>query len=304
VNRAIILFGPTAAGKTALLSELQERRFEVISADSLQVYRGLDIGTAKPDPQLRSSIPHHLIDICGLDETFNVGTFCRLAQEAVRRISSAGRVPIISGGTAYYIRHFLFGMPQTPKASAAVREAVKAWHAQHGDQWCRKKLESVDPEAAAKIAPADIRRTLRALEVYEETGRPLSSFAPQRPQMRSDLDLTVIGLYREPAELRERIRRRVEAMFAEGLVEEIRGLIRSGVRTEWQSMQGIGYREFFLTRLSGEFSRSMTADMIIRNTRAYAKRQMTFFRTIEQALWLHPEEDRERLIQLLLRAAS
>ncbi len=304
MNRAIVLFGPTAAGKTALLRELQSGSFEVISADSLQVYRGLDIGTAKPDQQLRCSIPHHLIDICAPDEAFNVGAFCRLADEAVGNISGAGRIPIISGGTAYYIKHFLFGMPQTPKASTAVREAVRVLYEQHGDQWCRKKLESIDPEAAAKIAPADIRRTLRALEVYEETGRPLSSFSSRHPQMRRDLELTVIGLYREPSELQARIRRRVEAMFTEGLIEEVRGLIRSGARREWQSMQGIGYREFFLTRLSGEFSRSMTAEMIIRNTRAYAKRQMTFFRTIEQALWLHPEEDRDRLIQLLLREAS
>ncbi len=297
-NSTVILFGPTGVGKTSLLTELDARRFEIISADSLQVYRGMDIGTAKPTKEQQKAVPHHLIDICSPSESFDLGRFNDLAEQAVVKILQRKRLPIISGGTGYYIKHFILGMPETPQASFSVRKRIEDMHRMYGTAWCREKLAVVDAESAERISPNDTYRILRALEVFESTGKPLSSFSmTKRPG--KDLDLLIIGLYRERVDLFERIDARVDEMFRSGLVEEIRELMRAGAQADWPGMKGIGYREFFISRRSGEFSYRQTGELIKLASKAYAKRQMTFFRSIPGVIWLNPESDRAEIIRLL-----
>jgi tRNA dimethylallyltransferase len=297
-NSTVILFGPTGVGKTSLLTELDARRFEIISADSLQVYRGMDIGTAKPTKEQQKAVPHHLIDICSPSESFDLGRFNKLAGQAVEEILQNKRLPIISGGTGYYIKHFVLGMPETPKASPSVRIRIEAVHRRYGTAWCHERLAAVDPVSAARISSNDAYRILRALEVYEATGKPLSSFSMTRGP-GNDLDFLIIGLYRDREDLFRRINLRVDEMFRAGLVEEIRELMRAGAQADWPGMKGIGYREFFISRRSGEFSYRQTGDLIKQASKAYAKRQMTFFRSIPGVIWLNPESDRAEIIRLL-----
>lgn len=240
-KNVVFLFGPTAVGKTALLQSFFSEGYEVVNADSVQVYKDLNIGSAKADPGM---VPrHHLVDILEPWESFNVATFVRLADEACSDIISRGKTPVLSGGTAYYFKHFLYGLSEAPEASPEVRRDVASFMESAGKDGAFDYLRSVDPESARKIHPNDVYRVSRAIEVFRQTGRPLSSFkVPSVP--RGGMRPVIIGLYREKAELDERIRLRVDMMFKEGLVEEVRSLISMGASSAWQSMQAIGYREF------------------------------------------------------------
>jgi tRNA dimethylallyltransferase len=299
LNRVILLFGPTGVGKTALIDSLAGRKAEIISADSLQVYRGLDIGTAKPTSKQLAEIPHHLIDICHPKDPFTVGMFVKKADNAVQEIVSSGNLPVISGGTAYYIKHYLTGLPKAPIADSDTRRKIEHMHQQQGSEYCIEKLQQVDPVSAARINRNDIYRILRALEVYEISGKPLSSFS-MSGAVRDDIDPVVIGLYRDKVELHHRIEVRVDEMFRLGLPDEVKSLIRSGANSQWPGMKGIGYREFLQAAASGEYSYRVISDLIKRNSKTYAKRQMTFFKSLSNVLWLHPEDDKERINQLLL----
>ena len=303
LNRVIVLFGPTGVGKTALIDNLAGRKAEIVSADSLQVYRGLDIGTAKPTSKQLAEIPHHLIDICQPYEPFTVGMFVKKADIAVQTILSSGHIPVISGGTAYYIKHYLTGLPTAPVSDSEIRRKIEQIYQQQGIEYCVKKLQRVDPVSAARINRNDTYRILRALEVYEISGEPLSSFS-MGGKIRDDIDPVVIGLYRDKAELHRRIEERVDEMFRQGLSDEVKSLIRTGAESEWPGMKGIGYREFFQAAASGEYSYRAISNLIKRNSKAYAKRQMTFFRSLSNVLWLHPEEDKERINQLMLNQFS
>lgn len=303
LNRVILLFGPTGVGKTALIDSLAGRKAEVVSADSLQVYCGLNIGTAKPTSKQLAEIPHHLIDICHPNEPFTVGMFVKKADTAVKAILTSGHLPVISGGTAYYIKHYLTGLPKAPVADSEVRRKIEQIYQQQGVEFCREKLQQVDPVSAARINPHDIYRILRALEVYESSGEPLSSFS-MSGAIRDDIDPVVIGLYRDKAELHHRIEQRVDEMFRLGLPDEVKSLIRLGAESSWPGMKGIGYREFFQAAASGEYSYRDISDLIKRNSKAYAKRQMTFFRSLSNVIWLHPEEDKQRINQLMLNQFS
>lgn len=285
-------------GKTALLDQLSDYPVEIISADSLQVYRGLDIGTAKPTPEQLKKTPHHLIDIHNPDEPFHLGSFVKSAEEAVCSCWRRGVHPIISGGTAFYFKHLLMGLPETPEPTAEVRESVENLCREKGLPWCRERLKAVDTESAERIDAQDRYRILRALEVYETAGRPLSSYAVSGT-LREDWETVIIGLIRPREELYARIDERVELMFSEGLVEEVRKLMGRGAEADWPGMKGIGYREFFTARESGEFSLAGIKELIKQHSRRYAKRQLTFFRSIPTVEWLHPELDEERIIRLL-----
>lgn len=303
LSRVILLFGPTGVGKTALIDNLAGRKAEIVSADSLQVYRGLNIGTAKPTSRQLAEIPHHLIDICHPKDPFTVGMFVKQADSAVQKIVSSGNLPVISGGTAYYIKHYLTGLPEAPAADSGIRIKVEKMYQQQGVEFCINRLQQVDPVSAARINRNDVYRILRALEVFEISGKPLSSFSAGGT-LRDDIDPVVIGLYRDKAELHHRIDERVDEMFRQGLHDEVKSLIRAGADSQWPGMKGIGYREFFQAAVSGESSYRVISDLIKRNSKAYAKRQMTFFRSLPYVLWLHPEEDKERLNQLLLSKFS
>lgn len=283
----LVVFGPTASGKTALARSLfadcddplplgTDGRFrgrvEVISADSMQVYRGMDIGTAKPGPELLSSLPHHLIDICFPDEQFCAGDFVRLADEACRDVIARGKFPIVLGGTAFYIKNFLYGLPLTPESDPALRRRILDRMKEEGAETLLAELKSHDPESSARIHPNDEYRIARALEVFYVSGRPLSDYALPTA-FREGFRFCAVALDRPRDELNARIDARVDEMFASGLAAEVASLIARGYGPEDPGMQAIGYREFF-----GEGDEASTRAAIKADSRKYAKRQETFIK--------------------------
>jgi tRNA dimethylallyltransferase len=285
-----VIFGPTAVGKTEFIERLFSRfgRFEVINADSMQAYRLLDTGTAKPAEQLRARIPHHLIDILEPTHQFNAGQFVHMAEKLIPEIRRRGNTPILCGGTAYYLRSFITGLPDSPPGNPEIRRQLKNEAEQRGPQALLDELERVDPLTRSRVKDRDTYRILRALEVYRSSGRPLSTFTnPTGP--RREYEFLLLGLMREREELYSRIEQRVERMFREGLVEEVRSLLKRGLGFEDPGMRGIGYREFFELR-KGCGTLETVKQLIKRNSRRYAKRQITFFKSLADVHWLSPAE--------------
>ena len=285
----MVLFGPTAVGKTALTEELFSKGFEIINADSVQVYRYLDIASAKPEKELVEKIPHHLVDIRFPWEQYNSGDFCKDAERLIKEINERGNIPLITGGTAYYFKQLLYGPSSTPESNPKTREEIQRTIDDIGLDKAYEMLMSLDMEAAKKIDKNDRYRISRALEVIKDTGRPLSSF-PVSDTLREDIDFVIIGLKREKKELEERIRKRVDIMFDSGAVREMKALLSMGADLSWPGMQGIGYREWFNALESGEVNISIIKDMIIRSSIKYAKRQMTFFSSFSDTLWFSPND--------------
>ena len=285
----MVLFGPTAVGKTALTEELFSKGFEIINADSVQVYRFLDIASAKPEKELVEKIPHHLVDIRFPWEQYNSGDFCKDAERLIKEINERGNIPLITGGTAYYFKQLLYGPSLTPESNPKTREEIQRTIDDIGLDKAYEMLMSLDMEAAKKIDKNDRYRISRALEVIKDTGRPLSSF-PVSDTLREDIDFVIIGLKREKKELEERIRKRVDIMFDSGAVREMKTLLSMGADPSWPGMQGIGYREWFYAMESGEVNISIIKDMIIRSSIKYAKRQMTFFSSFSDTLWFSPND--------------
>jgi tRNA dimethylallyltransferase len=283
---AIVLFGPTAVGKTELLERLilSFPHLEVISADSMQVYRGLDIGTAKPSREVLARIPHHLIDLVEPHIQFSAGEFVRRAERLNRELRSAARLPVLCGGTAYYLRSFICGLPEAPASDPEVRRELKGQLRERGLASLLEELARVDPATRGVVAASDSHRALRALEVYRSTGRPLSSFLnPDRP--RPGYRLLLIGLHRERQELYRRIDERVMEMFRRGLPEEVKGLLGRGYGPADPGLRGIGYREFLQMR-EGCQTLSEVREAVQRNSRRYAKRQITFFKGLPDVRWV------------------
>ena len=289
-NKPIVfLFGPTASGKTALVERLFNKGYQIVNADSVQVYRYLDVGSAKPSHDLMRRIPHHLVDILDPWQQFSVGQFIEKADEAVERIWDDGDIPLVTGGTAYYFRHFLYGLSQAPKVDAQVRSRVADELRRTGAQAMHGKLCSVDPVSGARIDVHDVYRITRALEVYYQSGRPLSSFTlPHEP--RFGMRPLILEIVRDKEQLHERIRQRIAQMFADGLVDEIRSLRRMHASLEWPGIGGIGYVEFFHAFDEGCLPLSAIAAQIERNTKAYAKRQMTFFRSFSDSIRIDADD--------------
>ena len=285
----MVLFGPTAVGKTALTEELFSKGFEIINADSVQVYRFLDIASAKPEKELVEKIPHHLVDIRFPWEQYNSGDFCKDAERLIKEIIERGNIPLITGGTAYYFKQLLYGPSSTPESNPKTREEIQRTIDDIGLDKAYEMLMSLDMEAAKKIDKNDRYRISRALEVIKDTGRPLSSF-PVSDTLREDIDFVIIGLKREKKELEDRIRKRVDIMFDSGAVREMKALLSMGADPSWPGMQGIGYREWFYAMESGEVNISIIKDMIIRSSIKYAKRQMTFFSSFSDTLWFSPND--------------
>ena len=295
-RKVIFLFGPTAVGKTQLLFDFFSGTGEVVNADSVQVYRHLDIGSAKADRSITDRIPHHLIDILDPWETYNVADFIRLADKACSGIWGRGKLPVVSGGTAFYFKHFMYGLSDAPQSDPETRKTVELFIRDQGLDKAYEYLRLIDPVSAERINRNDSYRISRAIEVYRASGKPLSSFAlPTVP--RNDMDVLSIGLVRDKDELRKRIRSRVDLMFSQGIVDEIRSLLAMGASESWQSMQGIGYREFLEKAPSEKALDGLTkADLdeireqIVMNSIHYAKRQMTFFRSFSDVRWINPED--------------
>ena len=282
----VVLFGPTAVGKTDVISQLVEFRPEIISADSLQVYRGLCVGAAKPSKCFLNSIPHHLLDIKKPDQQFTAGDFVRAADRLVPEIQKRGSLPIVSGGTAYYIRGFLYGLPEAPPSSETVRRKIRQDLDSQGIEHLYNELKKIDPVTAGRVSSSDPYRIQRALEVYRVSGRPLSCFRVPG-QYRTKFRMLKIGLQRPRAELKDRIGKRVRDMFENGLIEEVSGLLASGFQEQDPGLRGIGYREFLSMLQSGCHTLKDIEQQICRNTRRYAKRQMTFFRRFPHIHWVY-----------------
>ena len=299
----VVVFGPTAVGKTELLLSLFTGRGEVVSADSMQVYRGMEIGTAKPAPDERLALPHHLIDILDPDTQFTVGDFVRLTDTAVASILERRMIPVVSGGTAYYLKTWLYGLAEAPPSDPEIRARLLEEAGREGDKALHRRLAGIDPVSAARIPVADRYRIVRALEVHRLTGLPLSSFrVPDRP--RDELVPLLVGLDRDRQDLYARIDRRVDEMFERGLENEVRNLIRSGFGANDPGMQAIGYREFFTMSASGCLTLRELRETIKRSSRRYAKRQLTFFRSLPGVRWFHPERDRQAVADEVERFVS
>lgn len=261
----------------------------------MQAYRGMDIGTAKPDKELRRLIPHRLIDFLEPSEHYSVGDFARRAEASCREIAASGALPVVAGGTGYYVRAFVCGMPTAPAADPAMRASVAADLERRGAAALREELRRVDPRSAERIDEADRYRLTRALEIVRSTGRPLEDFAaPTSP--RRDFDILLVGIERPRGELYAAIDRRVDAMFASGLPGEFLSLHRSGFGPEAPGMRAIGYREFFALpdsalalppeEFAGIEALDAVREAIKRNSRRYAKRQMTYFRSLPGIRWM------------------
>ncbi len=262
----------------------------------MQVYRGMDIGTAKPPEAARARIPHHLIDVADPREQYNAGRFVKDAEALVRDISSRSRVAVVSGGTAFYVTSLLYGLPESPPVDAGARERLRALHEREGQEAMHRLLEERDPEAAARIQRNDRYRTMRALEVLESTHRSLFSFRwPRTP--RTDMRFLLIGLQRPREVLYRRIDERVADMFEQGLVGEVKRLLAGGCGASDPGMRGIGYRQLLDMRGGCETLKE-ARDRIARDTRRYAKRQLTFFRSVPGVSWIDVDQPGDLLARV------
>lgn len=285
-NKIIVICGPTASSKTALSVALAKKLDgEIISADSMNVYKGLDVGTAKPTIDEREGIPHYLIDVVGPFETFSVGDYKDLARPIVNDILSRGKTPIICGGTGFYVNSILydFSYGNTP-ANLLVREKYKALAEEHGNAYVFNVLKEKDPKTAEKLHENDLKRVIRALEI-SESGVNKSEIQDEMIPVY-DYNAYFIDFPREV--LYDRINRRVDIMIKNGLVDEIKGLVCQGVTASHQCMQGIGYKEI-LPYLNGETDLQTAIEQIKQNTRRYAKRQLTFFKKLDGLTALTPD---------------
>lgn len=276
-----------------MLCSLFSSGYEVVNADSVQVYRQLDIGSAKASEEEQKLIKHHLIDILDPWENYNVADFIRLADDACGQIRKRGNVPVLSGGTAFYFKNFLYGLSQAPMADENTRKEVSLYLEQVGNFKAHEYLQAIDPVSAQRINPNDSYRISRAIEVFRTSGKPLSSFAVPT-KIRNNMEVVIIGLKRDKEELHNRIEKRVDIMFEQGIVSEIKHLIDSGANSSWQSMQGIGYSEFIKAyEKTGDFDcldLSEIRNQIIMDSIHYAKRQMTFFNSFASVNWFNPED--------------
>jgi tRNA dimethylallyltransferase len=282
----VFLAGPTAAGKSAVALELAERiEGEIISVDSMQVYRGMNIGTAKPSPEEQKRAPHHLIDMAGLDESFDAARFVALARAAVKEIRGRGRLPIFCGGTGLYFRAYLEGLGNAPPSDPKLRAELEAAPLEK----LLTELEQRDLAAFHKIDRKNPRRVVRALEVIRLTGK---TFSGQRAVWQpgcAEAPGHFFGLTRPPGDLSERIRLRVDEMFARGLVAETEQLLQRGLAENPTAMQALGYRQV-VEHLRGERPLPETIELVKIRTRQFAKRQSTWFRRQMRLEWISMEE--------------
>jgi tRNA dimethylallyltransferase len=288
-GRLVVLLGPTGVGKTALAMALADRwPAEIVSADSMQVYRGMDIGTAKPTPDQRRLVPHHLIDVVDPDEPFDASRYLALARGAVDRLQGEGKNVFVVGGTGLYLRALLGGLITGPGADEALRRSLKEEMARQGRPWLHEKLRQQDDRAAARINPNDGVRVIRALEVLALTGRSIIDCQQEHRFAERPYEVLKIGLALDRQGLDDRIDRRTEAMVEQGFVAEVQGLLARGYGGELKPMQSLGYRHM-VAYLSGQGDLAQAVRLIQRDTRRYARRQMTWFSADREISWLAPE---------------
>ena len=286
----IIVLGPTAVGKSRVAVDLSLRfGGEVVSGDSIQVYRGFDIGTDKPTVEARRGVPHHLIDIVGPEVQFTAADFVREALTAARGIAARGGLPVVAGGTGLYIKALCDGLFPGPGRDPALRAALEAEAREKGLETLFRRLEAVDPEYAHKIRGRDRIRIIRALEVHAATGRPISEHFRATESPVKGRTVVRLGLRLEKDELYRRIDARVDRMFERGLLEEVRGLLARGIPETAPPFRALGYSHV-LRHLKGEIGLLEAAALTKTDTRHYAKRQMTWFRKMAGIVWFSPED--------------
>ncbi len=300
----IVLVGPTAIGKTALSLQLVERfDCEIISMDSMQVYRYMDIGTAKPTPDEQARVKHHMIDIVYPDESFDAAMYAKMARETVMKLDRRDVVSFVVGGTGFYIKALLYGLFIGPAkgGDVNVRERLKGEAAVHGAAFLHTRLSKCDPIAAENIHPNDTYRIIRALEVYEITGKSISEYHEEHRFADEPFKVLTIGLDMNREILYDRINSRVDAMIDAGLIDEVKGLLDNGYSENLKPMQSIGYRHA-VDYIKGRVSWDEALSTLKRDTRRYAKRQMTWFKADSQTVWMKPEQSKDiiRLIRKFL----
>lgn len=290
VIKIMIICGPTASGKSELALRLAHALdAEIINADSMQIYRGFDIGTAKPSPAQQGEIRHHLIDVADPDQPFSAADFAGAADAAIQDILGRGKRVIVAGGTGLYIRALLKGLVDSPSGAGEIRQALHDEADSVGNEAMLEKLRHVDPELAAGLHPNNLVRIIRALEVYQQTGIPLSSYQKEHSFATRRYEALQIGVSVDRGLLYTRINERVEQMFAAGLQEEVNALLGAGFGRDLKSMRSIGYKET-AAHLCGEIPADEAARLIKRDTRHYAKRQLTWFKADPDILWFeYPE---------------
>jgi tRNA dimethylallyltransferase len=281
----VVIIGPTASGKSELAVRLAESfDGEIVNADSMQVYRGLNIGTAKPSKESMQNIPHHLFDIIEPGENFTAADYSRAAKEIILEICSRGKTAFVVGGTGLYIRALLSGLLDAPGADCAARAEYNEIADRFGNEQLLEVLRKVDPESAARIHPNNRVRIIRALEVFQQTGKTISSFQDEHRFMLKWCNSLKIGINVERKELYGRINSRVDRMISEGLVEEVESLLCKGYSPALKSLSSIGYREI-CDYLAGRNTLSEAIGLIKQNSRRYAKRQLTWFKNDPEMVW-------------------
>ncbi len=298
MKQIAVICGATATGKTKLAVDLALKlNTEIISADSQLVYKGLDIGTAKPTASEKSGVTHHMIDVIEPDKNFSVGDYAAEALPILNNLINKGKIPVICGGTGFYINSLLFdfGYGNTA-ADESVREKYAAYLEEYGKEALFEKLKQADPETAEKLHPNDVKRVIRALEIFEVSGKRKSE---QNDGMIPRYDYLAVAVDFERGELYDRINKRVDKMFGDGLLEEVKNLLSRGIDENCQCMQAIGYKEV-LQCLKNSDNRSTMRDVIKQNTRRYAKRQITFFKKFPNIVWLKPQDaTADKILELM-----
>jgi len=282
----ILLAGPTGVGKTELSLRLAERfQTEIINADSMQVYRYMDIGTAKPTPEQRAQAPHHLLDLVFPDEPFDAGIYLKYAEPAITELHLCGKVPLVVGGTGLYLKVLSHGICEVAPGDVAVRERLRGELQESGLVHLYRELQCVDPVLAERVQSRDRQRIVRALEVFRLTGKPLSSWQADHGFCQTRYRPIKVFVTRPREELYDRVNQRVQAMLARDFLGEVKSLLERGYGPALKSMQSLGYRQL-AAHLRGECSLEEALQSMQRDTRRYAKRQLTWFRSDPQYAWL------------------
>lgn len=293
--KILVIVGPTASGKTRMAVELAQRHNgEVISADSMQIYRTMDIGTAKPTKEEMGGIPHHMIDVADPEEDFSVARYVEMAARCVDDVLARGKLPIVAGGTGLYIDSLLSGRTFAPfSPDSALRGELERELAEKGGQAMLEALAQVDPEAAQRLHPNDHKRIVRALEVYRSTGKTITQHNRETQAIPPRYNALTIGLaFQDRQAMWRRIDQRVDEMVAAGLEDEVRRLLTSGISPKCTAMQAIGYKEF-TQALSGEMTWQEAADVVKLRSRQYAKRQLTWFGRNPSTRWVRWDDPPE-----------
>lgn len=290
MNKVLVILGPTAVGKSKVALEIADKlNGEIVSADSRQLYRYMDIGTAKPSREEQNKVFHHLIDILNPDERFSAADYAKQARVAIEEIFKRNKQPIVVGGSGLYIRALMEGFFEGPSADVRIRKQLKQLATDYGKMHLHNKLKTIDPISAHRIHPNDTKKIIRALEVYQLTGMVLSQLQKKEDNVLSGLMFVKTGLNLERKKLYQKINQRVDEMLHKGLLEEVEKLSQMGYTRQLNALNTVGYKEMF-SYLQGEITLGEAIAKIKQNTRNYAKRQMTWFKKDREIVWFDADE--------------